>query len=87
MCFVCGLKLVLRLQEQWCKKAPPTHEMIVRYQMQPPFPSDPPSVHPANQEQVGSELVWLWQCLLVVKGFQTHVTWLFLFSLVFEVID
>lgn len=45
------------VQEQWCKKAPPTHEMIVRYEMQPPFPSDPPTVAPANQKQVNLTLL------------------------------
>ncbi|KAL3145349.1 hypothetical protein ABBQ38_001606 [Trebouxia sp. C0009 RCD-2024] len=39
-------------KEQWCKKAPPTHEMIVRYVMQPPFPSEPSTVAPADQKQV-----------------------------------
>ena len=48
---------VLRLQEQWCKKAPPTHEMILRYVMQPPCPSDPPSPAPANQEQVHTSFI------------------------------
>ena len=42
----------LLVQEQWCKKAPPTHEMILRYVMQPPFPSDPPRAPPADKEQV-----------------------------------
>ncbi|KAL3144958.1 hypothetical protein ABBQ32_003464 [Trebouxia sp. C0010 RCD-2024] len=39
-------------KEQWCKKAPPTHEMIVRYVMQPPFPSEPSTAAPADQKQV-----------------------------------
>ncbi|DBA80252.1 hypothetical protein WJX79_002480 [Trebouxia sp. C0005] len=39
-------------KEQWCKKAPPTHEMILRYVMQPPFPSDPPRITPADKKQV-----------------------------------
>ena len=47
----------MHTQEQWCKKAPPTHEMILRYVMQPPFPSNPPVVAPANKEQVIAALL------------------------------
>lgn len=40
----------MSLQEQWCKKAPPTPELLMQYTLQPPPPRTPPLTLPSGPD-------------------------------------